>query len=60
MNQNELWDIEDELMADVQPVRMKRKTKVTVNLTNNRGSMRRVRKLKLINTTETEMMERNN
>ena len=56
-NDIELWDIEDELMADIQPVRTSRKPKIRVTVTQNGRNMRRLRKTKLINTTQTEIVE---
>ena len=56
-NLNELWDIEDELLEEVQPVRTSRKPKVRVTVTHNGRSRRKARKLKLYNSTQTENYE---
>ena len=57
MNYNELWDIEDEMMQDINPTRTSRKSKVRVTVTQDGRSLRRLRKIKTLNTTQTEKVD---
>ena len=56
INYDELLDLEDELMDGEQSFKPSRKVRVNVRVTAGRDR-RRIRKLKLVNTTQTEVVE---